>query len=89
MYDVAIIGAGIAGMATYGARNDREVPPQTGSIGPTNLKAIWEPNVYVRQIPKLFEHLRAKLGDEVELLHDVHERVSLSQGVQLCKDLDF
>jgi len=36
----------------------------------------------------LFEHLRAKLGDDVELLHDIHERVSLSQGVQLCKDLE-
>ncbi len=78
----------IPGMATYGARLDREVPPPTGSVGPTNLKAVWEPGVYVRQVPKLFEHLRVKLGDEVELLHDVHERVSLSQGVQLCKDLE-
>ncbi len=78
----------IPGMATYGARVDREVPPTTGAVGPTAPKAIWEPARYVRQVPKLFEHLRAKLGDEVELLHDVHERVSLNQGVQLCKDLE-
>ncbi len=79
----------IPGMATYGARGDREVPPPpAGQVGPTSPKVIWEPGRYVRQVPKLFEHLRAKLGDEVELIHDVHERVSLSQGVQLCKDLE-
>ena len=78
----------IPGMATYGARGDREVPPPAGPVGPTAPKAVWEPGRYVRQVPKLFEHLRVKLGDEVELLHDVHERVSLNQGVQLCKDLE-
>lgn len=84
----------IPGMATYGARNDREVPPPapplgTGpAVGPTTPKAIWEAGRYVREVPRLFEHLRSKLGAEVELLHDVHERVSLSQGVQLCKDLE-
>jgi mannonate dehydratase len=81
----------IPGMATYGARVDREVLPpvgQAGPVGPTAPKAIWEPSRYVRQVPRLFEHLRAKLGDDVELLHDVHERVSPSQGVQLCKDLE-
>ena len=39
-------------------------------------------------MPRLFEHLRAKLGDEVELLHDVHERISPSQAIKLCKDLE-
>jgi mannonate dehydratase len=78
----------VPGMATYGARGDRETAPKTGSIGPTNVGEVWEPARYVREIPRLFEHLRAKIGDDVELLHDVHERVSLNQGVQLCKDLE-
>ena len=39
-------------------------------------------------MPKLFEHLRTTLGDEVELLHDVHERISPSQAVSLCKELE-
>src|SRR4051794_14179773 len=79
---------GVSGMATYGARGDREVPPETGTVGPMTPGAIWEPAKYVREVPKLFAHLRAKIGDEVELLHDIHERVSPSQGVQLCKDLE-
>ncbi|HYT76286.1 MAG TPA: enolase C-terminal domain-like protein, partial [Vicinamibacterales bacterium] len=43
---------------------------------------------YVRLVPKMFEHLRAKLVDEVELLHDVHERVTLNQAINLCKSLE-
>ena len=78
----------VPGMATYGAGGEREVPRETGSIGPTSPGEVWEPARYVREIPKLFEHLRAKLGDDVELLHDVHERVSPSQAIQLCKDLE-
>ncbi len=83
---------GIPGMATYGAVGEREVPRGSGSVGPAvgplNPRATWEPARYVREIPKLFEHLRAKLGDEVELLHDVHERISPSQAIKLCKDLE-
>ncbi|MGE3821515.1 MAG: D-galactonate dehydratase family protein [Isosphaeraceae bacterium] len=78
---------GISGMATYGARADREVP-DAGDAGPTNPGRIWEPGKYLREVPRLFEHLRAKVGDDVELLHDVHERVSPSEGVKLCKDLE-
>jgi mannonate dehydratase len=39
-------------------------------------------------LPKFFEHLRTKLGDEVELLHDVHERITLNQAINLCKALE-
>jgi mannonate dehydratase len=90
------VQAATPGYATYGARGQAGQTGQTASpanqpadvIGPTNPKAIWEPKPYVRMLPKLFEHLRVKLGDEVELLHDVHERVTLSQGIQLCKALE-
>ncbi len=67
------------GYAGYGARGTAAgtAAAQNEAIGPTNPGAIWEPAPYVRMVPKMFEHLRAKLGDEVELLHDVHERVTL------------
>ena len=50
--------------------------------------AIREPGPYVRLVPKLFEHMRTQLGDEVELLHDVHERVPPIQAIQLARDLE-
>jgi mannonate dehydratase len=78
----------IPGMATYGARIVPEPVSDPGVIGPTNPRSVWEPARYLREIPKLFEHIRSTVGDEVELLHDVHERVSPSEGVKLCKDLE-
>jgi mannonate dehydratase len=86
------------GYAGYGARSG--VAPTAGpglsgvtgapsdAVGPTNPQAIWESGPYVRMLPKLFEHMRTKLGDEVELLHDVHERVTLDQAINLCKALE-
>jgi mannonate dehydratase len=73
-------GAGGGAAAAAAARNE--------AVGPTNPRAVWEPAPYVRMLPKLFEHLRTKLGDEVELLHDVHERVTLNQAINLCKALE-
>ena len=32
--------------------------------------------------------MRLTLGDEIELLHDVHERVSPDQALSLCKELE-
>jgi mannonate dehydratase len=77
----------IPGLATYGA-GSRAEPPRSEAIGPTGPKSVWEPRPYLRTIPKLFEHLRVALGEEVELLHDVHERITPSQAVNLCKELE-
>jgi mannonate dehydratase len=84
------VQVGTPGYAGYGAR---ATAPASGAgapdeVGPTNPRAIWESAPYVRMLPKFFEHLRAKLGDEVELLHDVHERVTLNQAINLCKSLE-
>jgi len=82
----------VPGLATYGARGVAGTPdgaaPNAEAAGPTNPKAVWEPGAYVRIVPKLFEHLRSKLGDEVELLHDVHERISPNQAINLCRELE-
>jgi mannonate dehydratase len=50
--------------------------------------STWEPGPYVRLLPRLFEHLRERVGDEVELLHDVHERVPPILAIRLAKDLE-
>jgi mannonate dehydratase len=85
------VQVGTPGYASYGARSTappNPAAPSDEAIGPTNPRAIWESAPYVRMLPKFFEHLRSKLGDEVELLHDVHERVTLNQAINLCKSLE-
>ena len=36
----------------------------------------------------MFEHIRSTCGDEVELLHDVHERIPPLDAINLCKQLE-
>ncbi len=48
----------------------------------------WEFTPYVRSVPRLFEHLRSTLGDEVELLHDIHERLPPIMAINLAKMLE-
>jgi mannonate dehydratase len=57
--------------------------PAGGYAGPA-----FDEDVYVEAIPRLFDYLRAKLGAEVKLLHDVHEHLSPSSAVTLAKRLE-
>jgi mannonate dehydratase len=82
------VQVGIPGQATYGAAATIEEPKGPLHDGPTDPKSVWEPARYLRTIPRLFEHLRATVGDDVELLHDVHERVTPNQAINLCKELE-
>jgi hypothetical protein len=50
-----------------------------GCAGPA-----FDEDVYVKTITEMFEHLRNRLGWNVKLLHDVHERITLNQGINLC-----
>jgi mannonate dehydratase len=75
----------VPGYSTYGAARSRS----TGA--PAHLRPAqepWEPGPYCRLVPRLFEQLRSRLGEDVELLHDVHERVPAIQAIQLAKDLE-
>ena len=49
---------------------------------------VFEPTPYVNNTIRMFEHLRAKLGFDVELLHDVHERVPPAHALQLARALE-
>ena len=48
----------------------------------------FDPQAYLRTVPKLFEHIRVTFGDEVELLHDAHERLAPIDAVWLAKQLE-
>lgn len=77
---------GIPGLSTYGSSGKLN---QTDTKGPANDRPEpWEPRPYTRMVPKLFEAARKKLGDAVELLHDMHERVPPILAIQLAKDLE-
>jgi mannonate dehydratase len=76
------IQVGVPGMAGYGSARGESV------VKALHNQPVFEPAAYIRRALKLFEVARKELGDEVELLHDVHERVSPRQAVQFCKDAE-
>jgi mannonate dehydratase len=76
----------VPGLETYGSAPKGRAEP--AGAGANARGQTWEPRAYVRTVPKLFEHLRKQLGDEVELLHDAHERVPPILAIQLAKDLE-
>jgi mannonate dehydratase len=71
-------------MGGYAGVESKSLPaPPGGSQG-----VYFDPREKLRRIPGLFEYLRAELGDEVELLHDVHERLPSIDAVALAKALE-
>jgi mannonate dehydratase len=87
------IQMGQKGNANYGAKGATGTPASSLGVppeqaGPTDPKIIFEPAVYARQVPKMFEHIRTKFGEEIELLHDIHERIPLNMAVNLCRELE-
>ncbi len=47
-----------------------------------------EATPYVMGAVKMFEHVRSKCGQEVELLHDIHERIPPIAAIGLIKELE-
>jgi mannonate dehydratase len=50
--------------------------------------AYFDRDQYLRSVPKMFDHLRNTIGFEVELIHDIHERVAPIDSVRLAKQLE-
>ncbi len=81
---------GVEGQATYGAGGgsvETNAPPRLFGEGHF-AGELFEPAAYRRSVPKLFKYLREHLGDEIELLHDMHERLAPIDAIGLAKELE-
>ncbi|MBC8076478.1 MAG: starvation-sensing protein RspA [Chloroflexales bacterium] len=70
-------------MGGYGGRNQPMHSPEGAQPG-----AYYDPAAYARGVPAMLEHVRSVVGFEVELLHDIHERLQPSQAVWLAKAVE-
>jgi mannonate dehydratase len=70
-------------MGGYGGKKARMVKPEGAPEG-----AYFDPRDYARNMLRLMEHVRAAIGEEIELLHDVHERLRPIEAVQFAKDVE-
>jgi mannonate dehydratase len=79
--------SGIPGLAsTYGVAHDKLFyEPAEKGLPPENL---WSTEKYLLHVPKLFEALRLKFGDDLHLLHDAHHRLTPIEAARLGKSLE-
>jgi mannonate dehydratase len=48
----------------------------------------FDPQTYTRTTLEALAHVRSVFGDDIELLHDAHERLTPAQAVQFARDLE-
>jgi mannonate dehydratase len=73
----------VPGMSGYGASGGT-----SKRIPSLHDAPVFEREGYIRRALQLFEACRKELGDEVELIHDAHERVTPIEAVQFAKDIE-
>src|SRR5690606_13317273 len=79
--------SGVPGLAsTYGvAKHGGTYEPAERGLP---AEHVWSTEKYIRHVPKLFEALRSRFGDDVLLLHDVHHRLTPIEAGRLGRDLE-
>ncbi|GIF17595.1 mannonate dehydratase [Actinoplanes tereljensis] len=73
---------GQPGLGTYGA------PGSPGGYPGAPYPDGWDVQHYLATTPRLFAKARDRFGDGVELLHDVHSRLTPKQAVVLARALE-
>lgn len=70
-------------MGGYGGVNIDQPKPENAPKG-----NYYDPRAYSRNTLKMIEHVRVQLGNSIELLHDIHERLHPIDAVQFAKDVE-
>ena len=70
-------------MGGYGGRAGQLRKPDNSPDG-----AYFDPRDYTRKALRAVEHVRKTVGPEVELLHDIHERLRPIDAVGFAKDVE-
>ena len=69
----------------YGISSGKAYEPAESELP---AETVWDTPRYLDVAPKLFERLRADHGADVELLHDVHHRLTPIEAARLAKSLE-
>ena len=67
----------------YGGSGAQDRKPEGSPPG-----AYYDPKHYMRAALEAIDHVRSAVGMEVEILHDIHERLAPIDAVQFAKDVE-
>jgi mannonate dehydratase len=91
------------GVQKFMAQGYRHVRLQQGGYGALNLAtkpdfkdagfgmpgdSFMDDQAYLRSVPKMFDLVRKKCGEEIELCHDIHERCQPMDVINMCRQLE-
>jgi len=86
-YRAVRVQSGIPGVGhSYGvAKSNRPYEPAEAGLAPEEK---WDTPKYLQYVPLLFARVREVYGDELQLLHDVHHRLTPIEAARLGKELE-
>jgi mannonate dehydratase len=73
----------------YGGAGNTDGQPDYSKAGfgmPTDT--FMDDQAYLRSVPKMFDIVRKRCGEEIEILHDIHERCQPIDVINLCRKLE-
>ncbi|MCY4061605.1 MAG: starvation-sensing protein RspA [Chloroflexi bacterium] len=70
-------------MGGYGGQGSPMVKPNKAPAG-----AYYDPRDYCRRMLDMIAYVRGQVGERVELLHDIHERLVPIHAVEFAKDVE-
>lgn len=88
-FDAVRVQAAVPGLdATYGVRGDERAESYEPAASDYPVTQIWDTDRYLRAIPGVFEAVRDAYGGDLAILHDVHNRLTPLEAVQLGRSLE-
>ena len=74
-------------MGTYGGNFDGTIQkmshPENAPAG-----AYYSSRTYMQSVIRLFDRIRSDIGWDLEIMHDIHERLSLADTLSFVKELE-
>jgi mannonate dehydratase len=78
----------VPGFSGYGVNADTSEEVRKARPNGVPPSPVFEPTPYVNNTVKMFDYLRSKIGFNVDLIHDVHERIPPTQALALAKAVE-
>jgi mannonate dehydratase len=81
------VQSGVPGLdKVYGVSKDPNYEPAGRAARPSEER--FDADAYIRHVPKVLAAVREKVGDDIQLLHDAHHRLTPTQGARLARAVE-
>lgn len=88
-YRAVRVQTGVPGLATtYGVTRERGALAYEPADSAIPSESVWSTRRYLAHVPTVFASARAEFGPDIQLLHDVHHRLTPIEAARLGRELE-